>query len=200
MPGTRLTEKALSQQYGVSRVPVRECLRALEAEGLVDVRPYAGATVVQPQLEDADTLFQVRTTLEVELARRAALRSGLERSADVPDQDWWRLRRDIGTVLEDGDRLLADGEAELLPHYNQRFHALLAQLSQSPSLVGILRQVSGKIEWLFVHSGAYRGNEAWGEHKQIMQAVDAGRAEEAAALMAAHVQTSQESMRRALGR
>lgn len=197
-PGTRLTEKLLSQRYEVSRVPVRECLRALEAEGLVEVRPYAGATVVRPDLQDAQTLFEVRQALEAELVRRAARRTAAERSADVPDQQWWRLRREISTVLEEGDRVLAQGADEELPHYNQRFHALLAEMSASPPLQGILRQVSGKIEWLFVHSGAYRGNEAWTEHKAIMEAVDAGRAAEAADLMVAHVRTSCAGLLRAL--
>lgn len=197
-PGTRLTEKLVAERYEVSRVPVRECLRALEAEGLVEVRPYAGATVVRPHLQDAGTLFEIRQTLEAELVRRAARRTAAERSADLPDQEWWRLRREIATVLEEGDRVLADGPAEQLPHYNQRFHALLAEMSASPPLRGILRQVSGKIEWLFVHSGAYRGNEAWSEHKQIMEAVDAGRAEDAAALMVAHVRVSGEGLLRAL--
>ena len=101
-------------------------------------------------------------------------------------------------MLEEGDRVLADGRDHLLPHYNQRFHALLAELSASPPLVGILRQVSGKIEWLFVHTGAYRGHEAWSEHRQILDAVDAGGADEAAALMLAHVQTSASGLLRAL--
>lgn len=197
-PGVRLTEKLVSQRYAVSRVPVRECLRALEAEGLVEVRPYAGATVVRPNLRDAGTLFEIRQTLEAELVRRAARRSAAERSADVPDHEWWRLRREISTVLEEGDRVLAQGQDDQLPHSNQRFHALLAQMSESPALRGILRQVSGKIEWLFVHSGAYRGHRAWAEHKLIMAAVDAGRAEEAGSLMVAHVRASGEELLRAL--
>ncbi|WP_109472464.1 GntR family transcriptional regulator [Ornithinimicrobium cavernae] len=197
-PGTRLTEKLLSETYQVSRVPVRECLRALEAEGLVEVRPYAGATVVRPQLADADVLFEVRQTLEAEMVRRAAQRSGVQRSADTPDPEWWRLRREIRRVLEEGDQVLADGHSDLLPNYNQQFHSLLAEMSESPALRGILRQVSGKIEWLFVHSGAYRGNEAWNEHKDIMEAVDAGRAEAATTLMVAHVQTSRDGLNRAL--
>lgn len=189
-PGTRLTEKLLAQKYQVSRVPVRECLRSLEAEGLVEVRPYAGATVVVPQFDDAEALFAVRETLEAEMVRRAAHRSEAQLSADIPDPKWWRLRREISTALQEGDRVLSEGDHALLPRFNQRFHALLAEMSQSPSLGGILRQVSGKIEWLFVHSGAYRGHEAWNEHKAIMAAVDGGRAEQAAALMVAHVSRS----------
>src|SRR5699024_2996673 len=98
-PGTRVKEKLLWERYDVSRVPVRECLRALEAEWLVIVRPYAGATVVEPQPEDLDALFDGRRTLEGEMVRRAAERARGQQAN--PDEDWRALRREIGHVLDD---------------------------------------------------------------------------------------------------
>lgn len=189
-PGTRLTEKLLSERYEVSRVPVRECLRALEAEGLVIVRPYAGATVVEPQPEDLDALFDVRRTLEGEMVRRTARRAKLQLEQDGPDEVWWALRREIGRVLDEGDRALQEGRLDELPGLNQRFHSLLADMSASPSLSGVLRQVSGKIERLFASTGRYRVDSAWGEHKEILAAVDAGRVDEAGELMTAHLERS----------
>ena len=194
-PGTRLTEKLLSEQYEVSRVPVRECLRALEAEGLVIVRPYAGATVVEPQPADLDALFDVRRTLEGEMVRRAAGRAGIRREQDGPDEEWWALRREIGRVLDEGDEALQEGRVDELPGLNQRFHSLLADMSASPSLSGILRQVSGKIERLFAHIGTYRGDAAWGEHKEILAAVVEGRVDEAGDLMASHLERSRAGLR-----
>ncbi|SMY11483.1 GntR family transcriptional regulator [Brevibacterium jeotgali] len=198
-PGTRLTEKLLSEQYEVSRVPVRECLRALEAEGLVIVRPYAGATVVEPQPADVDVLFDVRRTLEGEMVRRAAGRAagraGRQLEQDGPDEEWWALRREIGRVLDEGDEALQEGRVDELPGLNQRFHALLADMSASPSLSGILRQVSGKIERLFAHTGTYRGDAAWGEHKEILAAVVEGRVDEAGDLMASHLERSRAGLR-----
>lgn len=192
-PGTRLTEKLLSERYDVSRVPVRECLRALEAEGLVIVRPYAGATVVEPQPEDLDALFDVRRTLEGEMVRRAAERARGQQAN--PDEDWRALRREIGHVLDDGDQALRDARVDELPGLNQRFHSLLAEMSASPSLSGILRQVSGKIERLFAHTGTYRVDSAWGEHKEILAAVDGGRVDEAGELMAGHLERSRTGLR-----
>lgn len=187
-PGTRLTEKLLSERYEVSRVPVRECLRALEAEGLVIVRPYAGATVVEPQPEDLDALFDVRRSLEGEMVRRAAGRARDQQEA--PDEEWRTVREEIGRVLGEGDDVLRDGRVDALPGLNQQFHSLLAEMSASPSLAGILRQVSGKIERLFAHTGTYRVDSAWGEHKEILAAVDGGRVDEAGELMAAHLERS----------
>ena len=193
--GTRLTEKLLSEQYEVSRVPVRECLRALEAEGLVVVRPYAGATVVEPQPEDLDALFDVRRTLEGEMVRRAAMRARIQLEQNCPDEEWWALRREIGRVLDEGDEVLRDGRVDELPGLNQRFHSLLADMSASPSLSGILRQVSGKIERLFAYTGTYRVDSAWGEHKEILAAVVGGRVDEAGDLMAAHLERSRAGLR-----
>ncbi|GAA4511092.1 GntR family transcriptional regulator [Brevibacterium yomogidense] len=195
-PGTRLTEKLLSEQYEVSRVPVRECLRALEAEGLIDVRPYAGATVVEPQPQDLDALFDVRLTLEGEMVRRTARRAKAQLEQNGPDEEWWALRREIGRVLDEGDAVLRDGRPDELPGLNQRFHSLLADMSASPSLSGILRQVSGKIERLFAATRTYRGDSAWSEHKEILAAVDAGRDEEAGELMTAHLERSRTGLRR----
>lgn len=193
-PGTRLTEKLLSEQCEVSRVPVRECLRALEAEGLVVVRPYAGATVVEPQPEDLEALFDVRLTLEGEMVRRAARRATREPAQDRPDEEWWTLGREMDRVLDEGDEALREGRFHELPGLNKRFHSLLAEMSASPSLSGILRQVSGKIEWLFAHTGTYRVDSAWGEHKEILAAVVGGRVEESADLMAAHLERSRSGL------
>jgi DNA-binding GntR family transcriptional regulator len=195
--GTRLTEKLLSERYAVSRVPVRECLRALEAEGLVEVRSYAGATVVAPHEEDLEVLFDLRHTLETEVVRRAALRAQEQLDLDVPGEEWWALRRAATAVLEEGDAALAAGEAARLPSCNHRFHLLLAEMSGATSLLGILRQVSGRIERLFSVAGTHRGGGAWDEHRAILAAVLDGRAEDAPALMAAHLERSRAGLRAA---
>lgn len=193
--GTRLTEKLLSERYEVSRVPVRECLRALEAEGLVEVRSYAGATVAHPEPENVDVLFDVRLTLETEMIRRATLRAVAQLGREAPDPEWWRLRREIAAVLSEGDAALASGDLAAMPTCNQRFHSLLAEMSDSASLAGVLRQVAGKIERLFAWSGTNRGDSAWSEHKKLIALVDAGDAEAAVAFMAAHLERSRTGLR-----
>ena len=62
--GTRLTEELLARRYGVSRVPVREALRTLEAEGFVVTRRHAGACVAEPTEQDAADLLEIRALLE----------------------------------------------------------------------------------------------------------------------------------------
>src|SRR3954467_8981264 len=63
-PGDRLIEDRLSEEMGVSRIPIREALRALAAEGLVDVQPRRGASVADVSTQVARDLVEVRATLE----------------------------------------------------------------------------------------------------------------------------------------
>ncbi|GDY62229.1 hypothetical protein SAV14893_016220 [Streptomyces avermitilis] len=72
--GSRLTEELLARRYGVSRVPVREALRTLEAEGFVVTRRHAGACVAEPTEQEASDLLEMRMLLEPLGAARAAQR------------------------------------------------------------------------------------------------------------------------------
>ncbi|EFL03048.1 GntR family transcriptional regulator, partial [Streptomyces sp. SPB78] len=72
--GSRLTEELLARRYGVSRVPVREALRTLEAEGFVVTRRHAGAQVAEPGAQEAVDVLETRLLLEPLCAARAAQR------------------------------------------------------------------------------------------------------------------------------
>ena len=190
-PGARVTEAALSTAYGVSRVPVREALRALEAEGFVESRPYAGSTVAEIPLDDAEDLFAVRGIIESTIARRAARRAATHSAGQPPGRGWWEARRTLAGVLDDGDRAVAADALADLPELNNRFHLGVASLSGSASLAALLRQISGKIEWLYAADVDSRGRHSWGEHRLILGAIDAGDEAEAERLMAGHVLSSQ---------
>lgn len=192
--GARLTESRLAEEHGVSRMPVREALRALAAEGFVEIRPYAGARVAMASADEGTDLFAVRSTLEDATVRRAAERAREQSVTGVPDERWWSLRAEAAAVLADGDEVIAGGDLTALPELNQRFHNLLAQLGGSATLAEIVRLVSDKIEWLFSTAGTYRGDSAWSEHKEILAAIDAGRPDLARELMAAHLKRSSTSI------
>lgn len=192
-PGTRITEAALATKYGISRVPVREALRTLEAEGFVESKPYAGSTVSQIPVDDAEDLFFVREALESATARRAARRAAAQFDSGAPSLEWWQARKVLAGVLDAGDAAVAEGALDQLPELNIRFHLGVAELSGSASLTALLRQISGKIEWLYATDVDTRGKESWGEHRSIMAAVDAGNPDEAERLMAQHVRQSRQS-------
>ena len=193
-PGAKITEAALAARYGSSRVPVREALRALAAEGFVESRPYAGSRVARLEPGEAGDLFDVREAVEGATARRAAERAARQASAGTPDPDWWAVRRRLGEILAAGDAAASEGRLDVLPELNLGFHRGIAELAGSASLQALLAQLAGKIEWLY--AVGFRGRDSWPEHRPILAAVDAGSATDAEALMRAHIQRSKQSFLR----
>lgn len=191
--GARLTEALLAKRYEVSRIPVRESLRALAAEGLVELRPYAGATVAAVPDDDAADLFSIRIELESATARRAAQWVRSQTISGEPAEGWWTVRRRASEILTAGDEALACGELVLLAGLNKQFHQAIAELSDSATLMALLEQISGRIEWLYAKNVTHRGGEAWAEHHEIIAAIDSGYDVEAAMLMRQHVQRSKDS-------
>ena len=70
-PGAVLRQAELAEQFGTSRIPVREALNALQAEGLVQIEPNRGAFVTTLSAEELHELFDLRVLLEVDVRRRA---------------------------------------------------------------------------------------------------------------------------------
>lgn len=199
-PGTRITEASLAARYGVSRIPVREALRALEAEGFVWSQVNVGSRVADIPVDDADDLFAVREALEIATARRAATRaaalgsaalgSAALGSATTPSTEWGRVRGELALLLDAGDAAIHADALDELVELDDRFHLGLAILSGSPTLGGLLRQLSGTIEWLSAADRASRGKRLWPDHRNILAAIDSGDEELAGQLMKEHVRQS----------
>lgn len=124
-PGDRITEYALSKRFGVSRTPLREALKIIAAEGLIELIPNRGAIVTEPTLEDVRDKMLVRRALEalaVELICTQASDADLARLAE--------LYRQWGAT-----RMASHG-----PGYfdmNDDFHRHLIILAQNPTLLGV---------------------------------------------------------------
>ena len=84
--GAPLRQDAIAVEFGVSRIPVREALRQLEAEGLVTISPHQGATVSTLSIDEVRELFELRALIESDLLRRAIpqlTESDLKRAAEI---------------------------------------------------------------------------------------------------------------------
>ncbi|WP_408907082.1 GntR family transcriptional regulator [Streptomyces cavernicola] len=181
--GSRLRERELSDALGVSRIPVREALVRLAAEGLVELSPRRGATVRRLTLRDVDELFDLRLSLEVFAARRAAELSwqghalpGLRRVMDEAES---ATRRDCP----------ADIAAA-----NTAFHAELITMTGNRLLRASLQPSLGLMHWLFrLTSTAGSPRLHCEEHKNICAAVYAGRPQLAEALAYAHIDSRREA-------
>ncbi|MFI0235074.1 GntR family transcriptional regulator [Streptomyces sp. NPDC016845] len=174
--GSRLTEELLARRYGVSRVPVREALRTLEAEGFVVTRRHAGACVAEPTGQEAADLLEVRLLIEPLGAARAA-----QRRTEA------HLKVLRGLVRLGQERSRADRDEDLRS-LDGWFHETLAQASGSPGLIALLAQLRHKIAWMYAVESPDRPAECWAEHGAIVDAVARGDAERARTLTARHAE------------
>lgn len=175
-PGIRLTEEVLARRYGVSRVPVREALRTLEAEGFVVTRRHAGACVAEPTEREASDLLEMRLLLEPLGAARAAQRR-TEAHLKV-----------LRGLVRLGQERAATGGSEELWSLGGWFHETLAQACGSPALTAMLTQLRHKIAWMYVVRAPADPVASWAEHGSIVDAVARGDGERARALTAVHTE------------
>jgi DNA-binding GntR family transcriptional regulator len=174
-PGARLVEGRLAEELNVSRVPVREALRALAAEGLVDVRPRHGAVVASLEPAAAREMLQIRATLEGLNARLAAEHCTPE------------LAGKVAAVLAEGNAQLASGDTKKLLDLNAQFHDLLYAAGANTMLADLMRTLRDRSRRLFLNATEDEIRLTWEEHAAILRAVQSGDAALAALLAERHV-------------
>jgi DNA-binding GntR family transcriptional regulator len=177
-PGERLAEERLSVDLGVSRVPVREALRHLAAEGLVTLRPRRGAIVVSHTPEEIADLVEVRATLEGLNARLAARRRDPRHAA--------ALER----ILAEGTKITERSDLASIQGHNARFHEAIEAIADNSVLKGIVRALRDRTALLFSRTSRARIRESWDEHAGIVRAILSGNVELADRLASAHVYSS----------
>ena len=174
-PGERLAEEKLSLELGVSRVPVREALRHLAAEGLVVLRPRRGAVVFSHTEEEMRDLVEVRATLEGLNARLAARRHDPKQMAELE------------RILRDGARVTERSDLALIQRSNARFHEAIEAIAANSVLMGIVRTLRDRTALIFARRSRVRVRRNWEEHAGIVRAILAGDEDKAARLAYDHV-------------
>lgn len=174
-PGVRLVEARLSEELGVSRVPVREALRALAADGVVTIEPRRGASVTVYSPELVQELVEVRATLEALNAKLAARRHNPELIA--------RLQH----IVSQGAEIAKSDDPKKLHDDNVNFHEALAGIAANSVLRDMVRSLRERTAPIFAPHSRKRARENWEEHAAIVRAVIAGDADLAGLLAARHV-------------
>lgn len=174
-PGERLTEDRLAADFGVSRNPVREALRIVQAEGLVTMTPRRGAVVCTPDASTIADLFAVRSSLETVAARLAAERAT---PGDVADLRALLEAARVATEQVDFSRV-----AEL----NNELHLRVSAISGNPWLSSISGSLYLHVNWVFRLGAANRAPHSWAEHIRLVDAIEAGDPAAAEAATSAHV-------------
>jgi DNA-binding GntR family transcriptional regulator len=178
-PGARLVEERLSADLGMSRVPIREAIKQLVAEGLAVPAASApggrGAQVAALTADFALELVEVRAVLEGLNARLAARH-----------RDPQSIAR-ISAMLERGKALEAGNAAEELATLNASYHDLLAAAGANRVLQDLMRPLRERTELVFRRNSPERAAADWQEHAMVLTAVAEGDEELAALLAARHV-------------
>jgi DNA-binding GntR family transcriptional regulator len=189
--GTPLREEELAEAAGVSRTPVREALRRLAAEGLVDIASRRGARVAEWTREDVEEIFALRAELEGSAARLAA-----KRATEV---DCDRLRR----LCDDMECALDDRPEDWLDRVNQAnagFHRGVLDASANARLASMVGSVTErtlveKTFHLYDNAELYRSLR---HHRELIDAIATRDPDWAEAAMRVHIYAGRDAARKGL--
>lgn len=169
--GQKISEKFLCDTMGVSRTPIRESLRILHSEGLVELIPHRGAFVRQPPMKEVRDMFEVMSVLEGTCARLAVQR--------MRPQDLEKIR----ALHQRLETHYAHRDHKAYLDANHEFHVLIQELGGNPVLNDVINGLRQKI-LLYRHRQLYqpeRFRQSIEEHRSLLEALesrDAGRAED----------------------
>ncbi|WP_090261993.1 GntR family transcriptional regulator [Pseudomonas panipatensis] len=169
-----IRQDEIAQVFNVSKIPVREALKRLEAEGLVEFQRNKGALVTKISEPELAQMFEVRVLLEAQAIRLAV--------PNMSEATFARAERICAEFVGEDD---VGRWAEL----NWELHACLYEPAQRPFLVGLIRSIHDKLErYLRMQMSLSAGKErADQEHREIIAACRAGDAERAAQLIEEHI-------------
>jgi DNA-binding GntR family transcriptional regulator len=175
--GEPLRQDAIAEEMGVSRIPIREALRQLEAEGLVSFSPHRGAVVSSLSLDEIDEVFELRADIESRLLRRA-----------IPLLDEDSLAR-AAEVLVRYERALRAHDVAEYGELNWQFHSTLYDAADRPVALGIIQRLHQQADrylrmQLALTHGEHRANE---EHRAILDAARKHDVRRGTALLREHI-------------
>lgn len=158
--GSPLREIELSKSLGVSRGPIREALRELEKEGLLEVRPYSGTCVARLKFEQILEVYEVRSVLE----KKAFELLWGERDESFREE----IIKRHDTLL----KAIASGDGRAIVAAEQEFHALPFERCGNSTLLNFWTQLSQRLRLSFMlHSEVFSENQSYSEaHVDYLQA------------------------------
>jgi DNA-binding GntR family transcriptional regulator len=185
VPGARLAERQLCDQLGISRTPLREALKVLASEGLVELLPNRGARVARLDESDIENMFEVMGALEA-LAGTLACRR-------IDDAEL----AEIGALHYE---MMAQYTRRDLPAYfrlNQAIHAAIVAAARNPILAATYHNLAGRIRRAryFANLSDERWQHAVAEHTAILDTLRARDGARLAQLLAEHLRNKSAVLR-----
>ena len=179
-----LREVAIGEELGVSRTPVREAFRQLELEGLIQIVPNKGAYVTGITAKDVKDIYMIRSSLEGMCARLA--------TEHITPEQLEELEENVYIASFHASK----GHMEQMTELDNRFHHILYEACDSKMLQNLLQDFHQYVirirkKTLSTKERGIASNE---EHRQIMEAIRAGKPEEAERLATCHMNNAYENM------
>ena len=179
LPGERLRENALAEELEVSRTPIREAMRALEAEGLIVIEPWKGITVATLTHNQVSDFYEYRELIEGLAAEMAAM--------VITEEDIERLDVCLLQLEEELDQTGSE-----LGSGNEQFHHLIFEVSGNRFLEQALEVIN--TAKILIWKPVYRSSERWEaaqqEHRKLFDALRARDPIAAKAIAKEHVRNS----------
>jgi DNA-binding GntR family transcriptional regulator len=192
--GTRLRQEALAEEFGVSRTPVREALRKLQASGLVELLPNRGAVVRGPSAREIREAYEVRAELEGLAAELAAGR--------ISDRDLLRLREAQALFRKSVETLIARRARRRAPwkdesvwvQANDLFHQAILDAAGnarlSDTIADLHRSFPRDLTWTALSQSSRLLEENVEQHEAVLEAIEQRDPAEARRRMIEHVRSA----------
>jgi len=182
-PGEWLRQEKLAAEYNVSQMPIREALKELSAEGLVEHVPYRGVRVIEFSADDIEDLYASRSFLEGKAARAAAASITAEELAD--------LKKMLLQMRED----LQNGAFTQYHDLNRHFHTLIINASRRNYLIRTLSQMWDAFPSMLWNNYSLTANRAMPsrdeadveDHEQLVIALEHGDGDTAETIAHRHI-------------
>jgi DNA-binding GntR family transcriptional regulator len=183
--GTQLRQDELAQQFAISRIPVREALRQLEAEGLITYQPHRGAVVSTMSSEEIGEMFDIRIALE-----GRALRLAIDNMTEA----------DLRHARELLRRYDKEGYPARWGELNWEFHSALYAPCDRPKLLGLIEANFGNVgRFIRLQVSKATGHDRpQAEHHRLVELCAEHRTDEAVKLLEEHIAYSQKVVRSSL--
>ena len=188
VPGQPLSETKLSKMLGISRTPVREALQQLAQEGLVQIIPGRAVTVASPSVQEVMNAVHVRSILEPEVARLAAV--------SISSDDLEILL----SIIQEMEEAIDHEDRTKWAKADSRFHEILSASCPNNLLGDMVIQVRNRISYLSTDNQTNQNRmlACTQEHRQVAEAIAAGDPQVAEKATRDHIDKLRDSLFRRL--
>ncbi|MFK8078986.1 MAG: GntR family transcriptional regulator [Granulosicoccus sp.] len=176
-PGDRLTEADIAERLGISRTPVREAMRQLEADGLISHTPRSGSTIRKLDYSEVSELYEMRAVLESTAARFSA-----RAASDV----------EVDELVSIHQAMCAATDTHELDQLNQQFHRCLLDAARNRFLLSAVRSIEKTLLILgpSTFNESDRAAQSNKEHEQLLNAISARNPADAEQAMRQHIESA----------